>query len=70
MSVRVCWGEAGAVDLEVLRHGEVLPDSQQVDAPFALAISTDEVLVIEGSREELVDLLERGLSALQDPALR
>jgi hypothetical protein len=64
MSVHVEWLDAGYTTAVVVGPGEEMPDGQRVDAPRALTLAADELVVIEGSAEQLGDLLRRALRQL------
>jgi hypothetical protein len=59
MSVHVEWLDAGACAVELHREGAEMPDGQNVDSPFAFALGGDDVVVIEGTLDELRALVVR-----------
>ena len=66
MSVHIEWMEAGIVRADAYRKGETLADGNKVAAPYALGLSMDEAVVIEGSYAELTAMLQRAWNALQE----
>lgn len=63
MSVRLEWMEAGDPfgGPAVYGKGEQLGDGQRVTSPFALGLGP---LVVEGSRDELIGMLDKAYAAL------
>jgi hypothetical protein len=65
MSVRLEWTTAGLVSTRWLEPGERAADGNRPTySGGALQIGP---LVVEGTREELVDLLQQGIAALPPP---
>ena len=64
MSVRIEWTTAGDVGVSVLEPGEKAPDGQRLRrGPLGLLIGP---LCIEGTRDELLHVLELATTALHD----
>jgi hypothetical protein len=71
MSVHVEWVEASHCVVESLCKGDRVPEEfgPEVSANFALVLGGDDLVVIEGSRDQLLGLIVRMTAELAKVAL-